>query len=116
MSKSPEALIHSESEPLAFQMELADHLDAMWQERAKLPPGFDLISMFAHSNAMSRRTVRERMGTLVLFPVGLNDTTRNSMSGGLWAFSQFPGEMRQPRENPGLISGAVSEIIRWQTR
>jgi cytochrome P450 len=96
-------------------MEFTEHLNAMWEERAKLPPSFDLISMFAHSDVMSRQTMRERMGTLILFLVGGNDTTRNSMSGGLWAFSQFPGEMRKLRENPALIPAAVSEIIRWQT-
>ena len=85
------------------------------EERAKLPPTFDLISMFAHSDVMNAMSIRERMGTLILFLVGGNDTTRNSVSGGLWAMSQFPGELEKLRKNPGLIPGAVSEIIRWQT-
>ncbi|HEY4040892.1 MAG TPA: cytochrome P450, partial [Rhodopila sp.] len=113
--KSPDALVRSEAERFAIQMEFTEHLNAMWEERAKLPPSFDLISMFAHSDVMSRQTMRERMGTLILFLVGGNDTTRNSMSGGVWAFSQFPGELKKLRENRSLIPGAVSEIIRWQT-
>ena len=60
-------------------------------------------------------TLRERMGILILFLVGGNDTTRNSMTGGLWGLSQFPDQFRKLRENPDLVTGAVSEIVRWQT-
>ncbi len=93
-------------------MEFTEQLNVMWEERAKLPPSFDLISMFAHSEVMNRMTIRERMGTLILFLVGGNDTTRNSMSGGVAAFGRFPDELRKLRRNPALLPGAVSEIIR----
>jgi cytochrome P450 len=96
-------------------MQFTGHLNGLWEERAKLPPTFDLISMFAHSDVMNAMSIRERMGTLILFLVGGNDTTRNSMSGGLWAMSRFPGELEKLRKNPGLIPGAASEMIRWQT-
>jgi cytochrome P450 len=112
---APDALVRSEAERFAIQMQFTEHLNGLWEERAKLPPTFDLISMFAHSDVMNAMSIRERMGTLILFLVGGNDTTRNSMSGGLWAMSQFPGELEKLRKNPGLIPGAVSEIIRWQT-
>jgi cytochrome P450 len=112
---APDALVRSEQERFAIQMEFTEQLNILWEERAKQPPSFDLISMFAHSEVMNRMTIRERMGTLILFLVGGNDTTRNSMSGGLWALSQFPDELRKLRENPRLLPGAVSEIIRWQT-
>jgi cytochrome P450 len=47
--------------------------------------------------------------------VGGNDTTRNSISGGLLALNQFPAEYRKLRDNPALVTGMVPEIIRWQT-
>ena len=70
-----------------------------------MPPTFDIISILAHSDRMNRMSIRERMGILILFLVGGNDTTRNSMSGGLWGLSQFPDELAKLRRNPELIAG-----------
>jgi cytochrome P450 len=59
--------------------------------------------------------LREFMGNLALLIVGGNDTTRNSMTGGLLTLHQFPDEYRRLRDNPALISSMVPEIIRFQT-
>jgi cytochrome P450 len=55
------------------------------------------------------------MGILILFLVGGNDTTRNSMSGGLLGLSRFPEEFQKLRANPELVNSVVPEIVRWQT-
>ena len=43
-------------------------------------------------------------GLLILFLVGGNDTTRNSMTGGLWGLAQFPDQFRKLRDNPELTT------------
>jgi cytochrome P450 len=59
--------------------------------------------------------LREFMGNLALLIVGGNDTTRNSMTGGLLALNRFPDEYRKLRNDPGLIESMVPEIIRYVT-
>jgi cytochrome P450 len=87
----------------------------LWNERVNAEPRHDLVSMLAHNPATRNMTPAEYMGNLVLLIVGGNDTTRNSMTGGLLALSQNPGEWKKLRENPALVPNMVSEIIRWQT-
>src|SRR5260370_35813168 len=55
------------------------------------------------------------MGNLLLLIVCGNDTTRNSISGGLWFLNQFPEEYATLRANPDLIPKMVPEIIRYQS-
>ncbi|MGA3398399.1 MAG: cytochrome P450 [Acetobacteraceae bacterium] len=112
---APDAPVRSEEERFAEQFAFAEHMNALWEDRAQKPRSFDVISILAHGEATNRMTLRQRMGILILFLVGGNDTTRNSMSGGLWGLSQFPDEFRKLRENPELVPSAVSEIVRWQT-
>ena len=89
----------------------------LWKERAAQPLRPDLISMLAHGEATRDLPSRpaEFLGTLMLLVVGGNDTTRNSISGGLLALNKNPVEYAKLRDNPGLISSLVPEIIRWQS-
>jgi cytochrome P450 len=90
----------------------------LWHKRAAEPePGSDLISMLAHGAATRDMVNRpmEYLGNLILLIVGGNDTTRNSISGGVLALNQNPDQYQKLREQPDLIPNMVSEIIRWQT-
>ena len=77
--------------------------------------GFDLISMLARGEATRDMPPMEFLGNLLLLIVGGNDTTRNSISGGVLALNRFPDQYDRLRGNPALIGNMVSEVIRWQT-
>jgi cytochrome P450 len=87
----------------------------LWNERVNAAPGNDLISMLAHSPSTRHMDPKEFLGNIILLIVGGNDTTRNSISGGVLFLNQNPDQYRKLRENPQLIPGMVSEIIRYQT-
>jgi cytochrome P450 len=89
----------------------------LWRERAVAEPAFDFISLFAHHPA-TRDMVEnpiELLGNLMLLIVGGNDTTRNSISGGVLALNQYPDEYAKLRADRSVIPNMVPEIIRWQT-
>jgi cytochrome P450 len=110
-------IVDSEAKRLELLMEPLQVFANLFRERQDRPGGFDLISMLAHSEATKNIVddPAEFLGNLVLLIVGGNDTTRNSMSGGLWALCKHPGEYQKLRSNPALITGMVPEIIRWQS-
>jgi cytochrome P450 len=89
----------------------------LWHQRAAEPPRHDLISMLAHGEStrdmLSRPT--EFIGNILLLVVGGNDTTRNTISGGVLALNEYPDEYAKLRANPRLIPNMVAEMVRWQT-
>jgi cytochrome P450 len=113
--RSPESPVHSEEEKFAELTKMAQSLGKLFNERAQLPPKFDLLSMLAHGEATRNMPFREFMGTLSLLIVGGNDTTRNSMTGGLMALNEHPAQYQKLRDDPSLIPSMVSEIIRYVT-
>ncbi|MEA2790950.1 MAG: hypothetical protein QOG73_3356 [Acetobacteraceae bacterium] len=110
-------IVDSETKRLEILSDALQTFTALWHERAARPGGFDLISMLAHGDATKNlvNDPQEFLGNLVLLIVGGNDTTRNSMSGGLWALCKHPAEYQKLRANPNLVSSMVPEIIRWQS-
>jgi cytochrome P450 len=111
----PGGLIENEEQREKVFHEMLAYFMRLWNERVNADPGPDLISMLAHAPATRNMSPREFMGNLILLIVGGNDTTRNSISGGVLFFSQNPGEYAKLRANPALVESAVPEIIRYQT-
>ena len=102
--------------------DMAGGLSALWHDKAARlaageKPGYDLITLMQMSEDTKDLINRpmEFLGNLILLVVGGNDTTRNSMSGGILALNQFPDEFARLKEDHGLIPKLVHEIIRWQT-
>ena len=87
----------------------------LWNQRVNGPPGNDLISMLAHNPATRDMPVETYQGNVVLLIVGGNDTTRNTISGSVYALNKNPDQYAKLRANPDLVLPMISETIRWQT-
>jgi cytochrome P450 len=112
----PDAIVKTEAEKLAAMGECLQYFTGVWKERAASDKqGNDLISMLAHAEATKNMPTMEFLGNLLLLIIGGNDTTRNSLSGGVVMLNDNPEEYQKLRDNPGLIPKMVPEIIRCQT-
>ena len=109
-------IVASEEARRAELLECAEYFVGLWNERVNArEPGNDLISMLAHGEATRNMDRMEYLGNLILLIVGGNDTTRNSITGGLYALNKYPEQFEKLKNDHSLIESAVSEIIRWQT-
>jgi len=108
-------IIASEPAREAELQECGAYFAKLWDERAKQPMKTDLLSMMAHNPATRDLDPRNFLGNLILLIVGGNDTTRNSLSGSVYALNKFPDEYAKLRANPELVQNLVPEVVRWQT-
>jgi cytochrome P450 len=96
-------------------MACAGYFKNLWDVRAAAPPKNDLISLLAHGDSTKEMPLMEFLGNILLLIVGGNDTTRNTITGGLLALLQNPGEVAKLKANPALFDSMVPEMIRYQT-
>ena len=108
-------IIESEEQRRAELLECLEYFTELWNERVNAPPRNDLISMLAHGESTKNMDPAEYLGNLILLIVGGNDTTRNSISGGIKFLNENPLEYQKLIKNQSLIPNMVSEIIRYQT-
>ncbi|MEM1229557.1 MAG: cytochrome P450 [Pseudomonadota bacterium] len=110
----PGGIVETNEQRRAELLECLDYFTGLWQAR-KDTPGDDLVSMMAHGEHTKDMAPMQFLGNLLLLIVGGNDTTRNSMSGSVYALNQFPEQYAKLKANPNLIPQMVAELIRWQT-
>ena len=106
--------VESEEQRRAALYECLEYFQRLWKEREG-KDGHDLVTMLANGESTRNMSPDEYLGNLILLIVGGNDTTRNSITGGVLALNQFPEEYDKLRADPSLIPNMVAEIIRWQT-
>ncbi len=110
----PGGVVESQAQKRDEMMECVSYFSELWEDRRK-HPGDDLVSMLVHGEATKHMAAADHLGNLLLLIVGGNDTTRNTMSGSVYALNQFPDQYDKLVADPGLVRQLVPEIIRWQT-
>ena len=97
-----------------------DTFTRLWKERkGRQVESLDFVTALANSDATRDLDPNHDpvtyLGTLILLIVGGNDTTRNSITGGVLALNEHPREYEKLRRDPSVIPHMVDEMIRWQT-
>ena len=110
-----DGIIENDEQRYGELYECLEYFTKLWNERVNSEPKTDLISMLAHNPLTRNMEPMEYLGNLILLIVGGNDTTRNSMTGGIVALNENPDQYEKLRDNHDLIYSMVPEIIRWQT-
>lgn len=107
-------IVETEEERRSELIECLEYFTRLWNER-KEHPGEDLVSMLVQGEETRDMQPLEFLGNLILLIVGGNDTTRNTMSGSVYALNQFPEQYDKLIADPKLTPSMVAEVIRWQT-
>ncbi len=105
----------TEEERRQHLFECLETFQGLLNDRKGKGHGIDFVSLLADGKDTQDLEPLEYLGTLILLIVGGNDTTRNSISGGVLALNENPAEYDKLRADPGIIPNMVSEMIRWQT-
>ncbi|MDB5679403.1 cytochrome P450 [Sphingomonas bacterium] len=108
-------VVETREEKIGIFMEYRDYFMKLWNARVNEEPTGDLISMLAHGAETRNMTPEEYFGNVILLTVGGNDTTRNTITGSVYALDRNPDQYAKLVANPSLIPSMVSETIRWQT-
>lgn len=107
VAPTPETSTNSSIEIFGYANELAA------RERAN--PTGSLTSMLLEAEVDGRKLTDVEYTLFFMFLiVAGNETTRTASSHGLNTLIEHPEAMAQLRADPGLIPGAVEEILRWQ--
>ena len=87
----------------------------MIEERRKSPTD-DLMSVVANTKIEGGELPPELLdGFFLLMVIAGNETTRNTLTGGLMALTDNPEEREKLLRAPALISNATDEMLRWVT-
>jgi cytochrome P450 len=98
---------------LAGRLKMMDFFRGLLEDRRRAL-GDDLVSVLLESEVDGERLDEvDILAFCFLLVLAGNETTRNAISGGLWALCEHPDERARLQADMSLIDSAVEEILRW---
>jgi cytochrome P450 len=95
-------------------MDMAMYAIALAQQRRTEEPREDLTSVILGTEFGGHLMDDFEFGSFfVQLVTAGNDTTKTMLSSGILALLTHPDQLKEVREDPSLIPGAVEEILRW---
>ena len=77
-------------------------------------PGDDLLSTLLAAEVDGERlTERDLDNLFSIFVIAGNETTRIAIAQGVLAFCEHPEQWDRLRADPGLLTSATEEVLRW---
>ena len=101
---------------MAAALGMFTYAQALGEDRLKTP-GDDLTSIMMHAEVDGERLTAQEFGSFfILLAVAGNETTRNAISHGMRALTQYPDQKELWWNDwEGTTKTAVDEIVRWAT-
>ncbi len=93
--------------------ELFEYFEGQIEKRRTSPQDDLLSGLMAAEEAGDRLTREELLSTLMLLLVAGNETTRNLIGNGMLALLRHPDQLERLRQHPDMLTGAISELLRY---
>ncbi len=95
--------------------EVFSYFEAVAEERRR-DPRDDLVSALVTAEVEGQRLERDDLlVNLLLVLVAGNETTRNLIGNGTLALLRNPDQLRRLLDDPGLLNGAIDELLRFDS-
>jgi len=95
--------------------EMRSYLEGLVKEKEK-SPGQDFISVLLESELESDRLSRDELiSNCILLMTAGHETTTRLIGNGLFTLLHHPDQLALLREDPGLITGAIEEMLRYES-
>ncbi|WP_435333640.1 cytochrome P450 [Haloarchaeobius sp. TZWWS8] len=94
--------------------ELKEYFDELIELR-RADPQDDLVSKIVHATVDHRPLTRpELLGFCILLLVAGNITTTNLVTNAMWCLTENPSALERLDRDPGLLTKAVEEVLRYR--
>jgi cytochrome P450 len=97
----------------AARTALAEYFRELIADRRASPRADLLSDLIAAEEAGDKLNEEELLATCILLLVAGHETTVNLIGNGTLALLRHPAELKRLRDNPGLITTAVEELLRF---